>query len=82
VAVEQRINFTLRDRRPTAHAYDFFRSLFTVAGASSSTKAPGDTLAPVAQARALLQGHQIPTGSVVQQFNYTRSKQLEIWELF
>lgn len=78
VAVEKRINFSLRSMCPTADAYDYWRSLFT---AESSCNSDGQTTSACNAQAYALQGRQIPMDTIVQQFNYIRGTDLELWDI-
>jgi hypothetical protein len=82
VAVEKRVNFTLQSMCPTAHAYDFFRGLFS-GHAPAGCVTDGSSCHPNGNAlHEGLQGRQIPTDTVFQHFDYQRSNDLELWEIF
>ena len=68
LAAEKRINFTLRDMAPRAHAFDYFLTLI---------QHPQEVGATHRQ----LRGTRIPIDSVKHCVQYDRGSDLELWEI-
>lgn len=77
VAVEKRINFTLRDCAATAHACDYFRSLFRSQPLGGSAALAGGT----EHAGMQLEGQQIPVDAIPQRHIHRRPDAMELWRL-
>ncbi|KAK3286658.1 hypothetical protein CYMTET_5796 [Cymbomonas tetramitiformis] len=81
VSLEKRVNFSLVDLQARAHAYDHFRTHFTAV--EPSQHVPIDV--PVALDHAApmkLLGRQISCDTIGQAFDYDRTCDLELWEIF
>ena len=77
VAIEKRVNFTLREQAPIAHAYEYFRGLFR----PSTVCTPSTTCIKHAGLRLQLEGEQIPAHAVHKHHRFERAGAMELWKL-
>jgi hypothetical protein len=76
LSLEKRINFTIEELKPTAKAYDFFRSLI---GELNNNNDSDKSSSNNSNTKSFI-GHRIPI-DFPQYFKYERTKQLELWEI-